>query len=100
MAADFEKKLARIRDQVSTQSLLLVLQSAQSMYQHILAAAKPALVEDLARRVDEACRSTFEAKLFGAKANRLSRKARNRLGQVLQFSGEDVTYRSLLKMRL
>ena len=58
MAADFEKKLARIRHQVSTQSLLLVLQSAQSMYQHILAAAKPALVEDLARRVDEACRSS------------------------------------------
>lgn len=46
-ADDFEEKLNCMRDSISTQSLLLVLQSAQSMFQHVVAAVKPALVEDL-----------------------------------------------------
>ena len=44
--------------------------------------------------------AALPAKLFGTKANRLSRKAKNRLGQALQLRGEDMTYRLLLKMRL
>lgn len=99
-ATAFEERLDRMSEQVSTQSLLLVLQSAQSMFQHILAAAKPALVEDLAHRVDAACRSAFEAKLYGAKAHCLSKTAKDRLGQVLQFDDKDVTYRRLMEMRL
>ena len=99
-ADDFEEKLNRVRDSISTQSLLLVLQSAQSMFQHVVAAVKPALVEDLCQRVDTACRAAFVDRVFKAKAHLLEEEAKDRRGQVIQYQNKAVTYRSLLQMRL
>jgi hypothetical protein len=100
MATDFEEKLDRVRDNISTQSLLLVLQSAQSMFQHIVASVKPALAEELCQRVDAACRTAFEERIFKDKAQLLDEQVKDRRGQVLQHQGVAVTYRLLMQMRL